>query len=67
MTYTMGYDVSRFLNASISSVLVTLVEAFILVFLVVFIFLQDFRATIIPILAVPVCFTMCHYPTFTTR
>jgi HAE1 family hydrophobic/amphiphilic exporter-1 len=51
----MGYDVSRFLNASISSVLVTLVEAFILVFLVVFIFLQDFRATIIPILAVPVC------------
>lgn len=55
MTYTMGYDVSRFLNASVSSVLVTLVEAFILVFLVVFIFLQDFRATIIPILAVPVC------------
>ncbi|GAA4147522.1 efflux RND transporter permease subunit [Sphingobacterium kyonggiense] len=55
MTYTMGYDVSRFLNASISSVLITLLEAFILVFLVVFIFLQDFRATIIPILAVPVC------------
>lgn len=55
MTYTMGYDVSRFLNASISSVLITLVEAFILVFLVVFIFLQDFRATVIPILAVPVC------------
>lgn len=54
MTYTMGYDVSRFLNASISSVLITLLEAFILVFLVVFIFLQDFRATIIPILAVPV-------------
>ncbi len=55
MTYTMGYDVSRFLNASISSVLITLIEAFILVFLVVFIFLQDFRATVIPILAVPVC------------
>ncbi len=54
MTYTMGYDVSRFLNASISSVLITLLEAFILVFLVVFIFLQDFRATVIPILAVPV-------------
>ncbi|MEJ5055078.1 efflux RND transporter permease subunit [Sphingobacterium sp. MYb382] len=54
MTYTMGYDVSRFLDASISSVLITLLEAFILVFLVVFIFLQDFRATIIPILAVPV-------------
>ncbi|MFD1771852.1 efflux RND transporter permease subunit [Sphingobacterium suaedae] len=55
MTYTMGYDVSRFLDASISSVVKTLLEAFILVFLVVFIFLQDFRATIIPILAVPVC------------
>jgi len=54
MTYTMGYDVSRFLDASISSVVKTLIEAFILVFLVVFIFLQDFRATIIPILAVPV-------------
>ncbi len=55
MTYTMGYDVSRFLDASISKVLLTLFEAFILVFIVVFIFLQDFRATVIPILAVPVC------------
>ncbi|MDQ1152709.1 efflux RND transporter permease subunit [Sphingobacterium zeae] len=55
MTYTMGYDVSRFLDASISSVIKTLLEAFLLVFIVVFIFLQDFRATIIPILAVPVC------------
>lgn len=55
MEYSMGYDVSRFLDASISSVVKTLIEAFILVFLVVFIFLQDFRATLIPILAVPVC------------
>ncbi|MCL7986865.1 efflux RND transporter permease subunit [Sphingobacterium sp. lm-10] len=55
MTYTMGYDVSRFLDASISSVLKTLIEAFILVFLVIFIFLQNFRATIIPVFAVPVC------------
>lgn len=55
MTYTMGYDVSRFLDASISSVLSTLIEAFLLVFLVVFIFLQNFRATLIPVLAVPVC------------
>ncbi|HLT86930.1 MAG TPA: efflux RND transporter permease subunit [Sphingobacterium sp.] len=54
MTYTMGYDVSRFLDASMSSVVKTLLEAFVLVFLVVFIFLQDMRATIIPILAVPV-------------
>ncbi|MGJ1267674.1 efflux RND transporter permease subunit [Sphingobacterium spiritivorum] len=55
MTYTMGYDVSRFLDASISSVITTLIEAFLLVFLVVFIFLQDFRSTLIPALAVPVC------------
>lgn len=55
MTYSMGYDVSRFLDASISEVLHTLVEAFLLVFLVVFIFLQDFRSTLIPGLAVPVC------------
>lgn len=55
MTYTLGYDVSRFLDASISSVITTLIEAFLLVFLVVFIFLQDFRSTLIPALAVPVC------------
>ncbi|RZM14349.1 MAG: efflux RND transporter permease subunit, partial [Pedobacter sp.] len=55
MKFTMGYDVSRFLDASISSVVKTLIEAFILVFIVVFIFLQDFRSTLIPALAVPVC------------
>lgn len=55
MTYTMGYDVSRFLDASISKVMFTLLEAFLLVFIVVYVFLQNFRATIIPILAVPVC------------
>jgi len=55
MKYAMGYDVSRFLDASINEVLHTLIEAFILVFLVVFIFLQDFRSTLVPALAVPVC------------
>ncbi|RAI97860.1 HAE1 family hydrophobic/amphiphilic exporter-1 [Chitinophaga skermanii] len=54
MTYNFNYDVSRFLEASISSVIKTLFEAFLLVFLVVFIFLQDFRSTLIPALAVPV-------------
>ncbi len=54
MEYNMAYDVSRFLDASISEVLVTLVEAFLLVSIVVFIFLQDFRSTLIPALAVPV-------------
>jgi hydrophobic/amphiphilic exporter-1 (mainly G- bacteria), HAE1 family len=54
MTYNYAYDVSRFLDASIHEVLRTLLEAFILVFIVVFIFLQDFRSTLIPALAVPV-------------
>ncbi|AWH75599.1 hydrophobe/amphiphile efflux-1 family RND transporter [Dokdonia sp. Dokd-P16] len=48
------YDTSLFLNASIEKVLTTLLEAFILVFLVVFLFLQDFRSTLIPAIAVPV-------------
>ncbi|MFC4870407.1 efflux RND transporter permease subunit [Negadavirga shengliensis] len=54
MDYKIAYDTSRFLDASVKEVLTTLVEAFILVFIVVFIFLQDFRSTLIPTLAVPV-------------
>lgn len=54
MEYNFAYDVSRFLDASINEVLKTLFEALILVFIVVFIFLQDFRSTLIPALAVPV-------------
>jgi len=54
MTYNFNYDVSRFLDASIHEVVRTLFEAFLLVFLVVFLFLQDFRSTLIPALAVPV-------------
>lgn len=48
------YNTNNFLNASIEKVVSTLVEAFLLVFLVVFIFLQDFRSTLIPAIAVPV-------------
>ncbi len=54
MDYTISYDVSRFLDASIHEVIKTLIEAFILVALVVFVFLQDWRSTLIPVLAVPV-------------
>jgi HAE1 family hydrophobic/amphiphilic exporter-1 len=54
MEYNMAYDVSRFLDASISEVIRTLIEAFLLVALVVFLFLQDWRSTLIPALAVPV-------------
>jgi HAE1 family hydrophobic/amphiphilic exporter-1 len=48
------YNSKEFLDASIDQVLHTLVEAFILVFIVVFLFLQDFRSTLIPAIAVPV-------------
>lgn len=50
----INFDTNEFLNASIQKVVLTLVEAFFLVFLVVFIFLQDFRSTLIPAIAVPV-------------
>lgn len=54
MEFNITYDVSRFLDASMQEVIKTLIEAFLLVFIVVFIFLQDFRSTLIPALAVPV-------------
>lgn len=47
-------DVTEFLYASINDLLHTLFEAFVLVFIVVYIFLQDFRSTLIPLVAVPV-------------
>ena len=52
--FVVNFDTNEFLDASISKVLTTLFEAFILVFIVVFIFLQDFRSTLIPAIAVPV-------------
>jgi hydrophobic/amphiphilic exporter-1 (mainly G- bacteria), HAE1 family len=54
MQYEINYDVSKFVNASVDKVLHTLVEAFILVALVVFLFLGDWRSTLIPTIAVPV-------------
>ena len=52
--FEINYDVSKFVDASIEKVLHTLLEAFLLVAFVVFMFLGDLRSTIIPILAVPV-------------
>lgn len=52
--YSIPFNTKEFLDASISKVISTLFEAFILVFIVVFIFLQDFRSTLIPAIAVPV-------------
>ncbi len=54
MDYEIAYDVSKFVDASIEKVLHTLLEAFILVSLVVYMFLGDARSTAIPTLAVPV-------------
>ncbi|HEX2848338.1 MAG TPA: efflux RND transporter permease subunit [Chitinophagaceae bacterium] len=52
--YFNMYNAKEFLDSSVSQVLHTLIEAFILVFIVVFVFLQDFRSTLIPAIAVPV-------------
>ncbi|ATP55100.1 hydrophobe/amphiphile efflux-1 family RND transporter [Pedobacter ginsengisoli] len=52
--YSVFANANEFLDASISKLIVTIIEAFILVFIVVFIFLQDFRSTLIPAIAVPV-------------
>ncbi|MFA8300988.1 MAG: efflux RND transporter permease subunit [Hyphomicrobiales bacterium] len=54
MEININYDTNKFLTASFNKVKKTILEAFILVFIVVFIFLQSFRSTIIPAIAVPV-------------
>lgn len=54
MNYEVSYDISRFMDASVNEVIKTFIEALLLVALVVFIFLQDWRSTLIPALAVPV-------------
>lgn len=54
MEIIVNYDTNEFLSATISKVITTLLEAFFLVFLVVYIFLQDVRSTLIPAIAVPV-------------
>ncbi|MES2148749.1 MAG: multidrug efflux RND transporter permease subunit [Pseudomonadota bacterium] len=54
MTYSIVYDPTRFVQTSIEKVVATLIEAVLLVVLVVILFLQTWRASIIPLLAVPV-------------
>lgn len=54
MVYQIPFATKESLDQSINQVIITLLEAFVLVFLVVFIFLQDFRSTLIPAIAVPV-------------
>ena len=54
IAYAMHYDTTRFVSAAMRDVVVTLVEALALVIFVVFVFLQNWRATIIPTIAIPV-------------
>lgn len=54
LNYEIAIDTVEFVDASIHEVIITLFEAFVLVFIVVFIFLQDWRATLIPAVTVPV-------------
>ena len=54
MTYKINYDVTEFLYASIEEVIFTLFFTLILVFIVIYVFLQDWRSTLIPLIAVPV-------------
>ena len=54
MTYKINYDVTEFLYASIEEVVFTLFFTLILVFIVIYVFLQDWRSTLIPLIAVPV-------------
>ncbi|QYG06578.1 MULTISPECIES: efflux RND transporter permease subunit [unclassified Janthinobacterium] len=54
MSYQVAFDTTPFVKLSIEEVVKTLVEAVILVFLVMYLFLQNFRATLIPTMAVPV-------------
>lgn len=53
--FTVPYDTSRFVDVAINKVLMTLAEAMVLVFLVMFLFLQNLRYTLIPAIVVPVC------------
>ncbi len=54
LEYTIPYDTTVFVEASIKQVYITLIEAVLLVFLVLFLFLQDWRATVIPAVSIPV-------------
>lgn len=54
MIYTVGYDSTEYIKASIEEVIFTLVLTFALVILVCYVFLQDWRSTLIPTLTIPV-------------
>ena len=63
----VSMNANDFLFASIHEVLKTLIEAFILVFIVVYIFLQDLRSTLIPAIAIPVALIGTFFVLYTDR
>ncbi len=54
LTYTIAYDTTNFVREALKEVVITLFEAIVLVFIVVFVFLQNWRTTLIPCIAIPV-------------
>ena len=54
VTYTYGFDNTRFIRASIAEVESTVYEAFVLVIIIIFLFLRDWRVTLIPCIVIPV-------------
>jgi len=54
LEWSVHYDTTRFIKESTREVIITLVEAILLVIFVVYIFLQNFRSTLIPTIAIPV-------------
>jgi HAE1 family hydrophobic/amphiphilic exporter-1/multidrug efflux pump len=54
LEWSIPFDTTKFVEASISQVYRTLIEATLIVFIIIFIFLQNWRATIIPAVAIPV-------------
>ena len=54
VTYDYGFDNTRFIRASIAEVESTVVEAFVLVIIIIFMFLRDWRVTLVPCLVIPV-------------
>lgn len=55
ISYSVPYDTSKFVDVAIKKVLMTLAEAIVLVFLVILLFLQNIRYTLIPTIVVPIC------------
>ena len=60
VTYSYGFDNTKFIRASINEVKETVYVAFILVIIIIFLFLRDWRVTLVPCIVIPVsCLPLC--------